>query len=169
MIDHVSRQRRSAIMSAVRGKDTTPERLVRSAAHKLGLRFRLHGRSLPGRPDMVLPKWRTVVFVNGCFWHSHLGCKKAEVPKSNVRFWKRKLKENASRDAASYARLAELGWRVVIIWQCELGRPGTLERATRVLKVRFPGLTRRADCKRPRTYVGSAPNLRHSRRGRQLD
>jgi DNA mismatch endonuclease (patch repair protein) len=125
-------------MGAVRGKNTTPERLVRSAAHRLGLRFRLHGRALPGRPDMVLSKWRTVVFVNGCFWHAHPGCKKAQVPKSNVRFWKRKLRENASRDAANYARLVELGWRVVIIWQCELGRPGTLERAVRLLKTRFP-------------------------------
>ena len=122
------------MMGAIRGKDTAPERLVRSAAHKLGLRFRLHGRALPGRPDMVLPKWRTVVFINGCFWHSHPGCKKAGIPKSNVRFWKRKLRENTSRDAANYAKLERHGWRVVILWQCEVG---TVERATTRLKPYF--------------------------------
>jgi DNA mismatch endonuclease, patch repair protein len=137
MIDHVSRERRSTIMGAIRGKNTTPERLVRSAAHRLGLRFRLHGRRLPGRPDLVLPKWRTVVFVHGCFWHRHLGCKRATMPRSNVVFWKRKFRANTQRDAANYARLADLGWRVVIIWQCELGRPGTLERATSLLQARF--------------------------------
>ena|ERR1051326_767388 len=139
MIDHVLRAKRSLIMAGIGGRDTAPEVLVRKAAHRLGLRFRLHDRRFPGRPDMVLPKWRTVVFVHGCFWHRHPGCKRATMPRSNVVFWKRKFRENAERDAANYARLADLGWRVVIIWQCELGRPGTLERATSLLRARFPG------------------------------
>ncbi len=140
MVDHVSRLRRSRMMAAVRGKDTSPEILVRKAAHRLGLRFRLHARKLPGRPDLVFPKWRTVLFVNGCFWHGHPECARAALPKSRVGFWRRKRQENARRDAANYVRLAELGWQPVIVWQCELGRPGTLERATGLLRARLPFL-----------------------------
>jgi DNA mismatch endonuclease, patch repair protein len=139
MTDHVTRARRSAIMGAVRGKHTTPELLVRSAAYSLGLRFRLHSRSLPGRPDLVFTKWKTVLFVNGCFWHGHKGCRRAKLPKSRIDFWRRKRQENTHRDRANYARLAEAGWRVVILWECELGRPGTLERAIELLRSRFPG------------------------------
>jgi DNA mismatch endonuclease (patch repair protein) len=135
--DHVTRARRSAMMAAVHGKNTTPELLVRSAAHRLGLRFRLHSERLPGRPDLVFPKWKTVVFVNGCFWHGHKGCSRAKLPKSRVAFWRRKLAENVRRDAKNYERLGALGWRVVVLWQCELGRPGTLERATNLLKKRL--------------------------------
>lgn len=137
MIDHVSKSRRSIMMGAIRGKNTTPEMLVRKAAYRLGLRFRLHARNLPGRPDLVFPKWKTVLFVNGCFWHGHKGCIRAKLPKSRVSFWRRKLLENARRDARNYAALAELGWRVVILWQCELGRPGTVEIATKLLRKRF--------------------------------
>ena len=108
------------MMAAVRGKDTKPEMLVRRAAHRLGLRFRLHGKDLPGRPDLVFPKWKTVVFVNGCFWHRHEGCRLATIPKSNVRFWKNKFAENVSRDAKNYLRLKQLGWRVIVLWQCEI-------------------------------------------------
>jgi DNA mismatch endonuclease (patch repair protein) len=134
MIDHVNRGQRSVMMSAVRGKNTAPELVVRKAAHKFGLRFRLHSRKLPGRPDLVLRKWQTVVFVNGCFWHRHPGCKWTTIPKSNVRFWKRKFAENVLRDAANYARLTELGWRVVILWQCEVR---TTKDADAVLKAHF--------------------------------
>jgi DNA mismatch endonuclease, patch repair protein len=124
-------------MSAVRGKNTTPEILVRSAAHRLGLRFRVHAAELPGRPDLAFRKWKTIIFVHGCFWHGHDGCNRAKLPKSRIAFWKRKRRENTRRDKANYARLAEAGWRVVILWECELGRPGTLERATELLKDRF--------------------------------
>jgi DNA mismatch endonuclease (patch repair protein) len=137
VIDRVTRARRSAIMSAVRGKNTTPELLVRSAAHRLGLRFRLHSARLPGRPDLVFPKWKTVVFVNGCFWHGHKGCSRAKLPKSRVAFWRRKLAENVRRDARNYTQLTEMGWRTVILWQCELGRPGTIERAMKLLRTKF--------------------------------
>ena len=138
MVDHVSRQRRSAIMRAVRGKNTAPEIVVRRAAHALGLRFRLHGGQLPGRPDLVFPRWKAVVFVNGCFWHRHASCKRAALPKSRTLFWRKKLKQNVARDRANYTRLAELGWQPVILWECELGRPATQERATALLKKRFP-------------------------------
>lgn len=137
MIDHVSRARRSTMMAAVRGKHTSPEILVRQAAHRLGLRFRLHGRQLPGRPDLVFRKWKTVVFVNGCFWHGHVGCSRAKLPKSRIGFWRRKRRANTRRDAANYARLAEMGWRAVVLWECELGRPGTLEKAEGLLRTRF--------------------------------
>jgi DNA mismatch endonuclease (patch repair protein) len=133
MVDHVTKARRSAIMSAVRGRHTAPEMIVRSAAHRMGLRFRLHGK-LPGRPDMVLTKWRTVLFVNGCFWHRHSGCPKAGIPKSNVRFWKAKFRTNADRDKRNYRQLDALGWRVVVLWQCEVR---TLKDATEALKPHF--------------------------------
>ena len=119
------------MMAGIRGKDTAPEILVRRAAHRLGLRFRLHGRGLPGRPDLVFRKWKTVVFVNGCFWHRHPGCKRAGTPKSNRVFWLRKFRENTRRDAANYARLAAQGWRVAVVWQCEAK---TIEQADRRLR-----------------------------------
>lgn len=106
-------------MSAVRGKDTAPEMRVRKAAHALGLRFRLHVRSLPGSPDLVFPRHRTALFVHGCFWHRHPGCKKASPPKSNVEFWNAKFERNVARDADYERKLAEAGWRVLVIWECE--------------------------------------------------
>jgi DNA mismatch endonuclease (patch repair protein) len=123
MIDHVTIARRSAIMSGIRGKHTAPEILVRKAAHRLGLRFRLHSQHLPGRPDLVFAKWKTVVFVNGCFWHRHGGCKRTTVPKSNTAFWNEKFESNVRRDRSNYERLAALGWCVVVLWQCEVSTP----------------------------------------------
>lgn len=122
------------MMAAVRGKDTAPELAVRKAAHRLGLRFRLQARGLPGRPDLVLPKWKTAVFVNGCFWHRH-GCKRTTVPKSNSTFWLQKFGENTKRDAANYAVLADMGWKVVVIWQCEIG---SVEHAIALIRQHFP-------------------------------
>jgi DNA mismatch endonuclease, patch repair protein len=135
LVDHVSAKRRSAIMGAIHGKHTAPEMTVRSAAHRMGLRFRLHDKRFPGRPDLILAKWRAVVFVNGCFWHRHTGCRKTTIPKSNVQFWKAKFRENTRRDAANYAKLEALGWRVIVLWQCEVR---TLEQATERLKPYFP-------------------------------
>jgi DNA mismatch endonuclease (patch repair protein) len=134
MVDRVTAERRSALMSSVRGKHTTPELVVRKAAHRLGLRFRLHDRRLPGRPDLVFPKWKTAMFVNGCFWHRHSDCKKASNPKTNRSFWRRKFKENIRRDLNSYARLTEMGWKVVILWECEVP---TIEQASAVIRSRF--------------------------------
>jgi DNA mismatch endonuclease (patch repair protein) len=119
-MDKISKSRRSANMRAVRGKDTGPEMAVRRAAHGLGLRFRLHRKDLPGCPDLVFPKWRTAVYVNGCFWHRHQGCRRAKLPSSNVDFWKKKLAANVARDARNYAALEKLGWRCEVIWQCDV-------------------------------------------------
>ncbi len=106
-------------MAAVRSGDTGPERRVRSAAHALGLRFRLHRRDLPGTPDLIFPKHRTVVFVHGCFWHRHPGCRKATMPKSREAFWRAKFERNVERDLQVTAALLRLGWRVQTFWECE--------------------------------------------------
>jgi DNA mismatch endonuclease (patch repair protein) len=121
-MDHVTKARRSAMMGTIRGKHTAPEMIVRSAAHRMGLRFRLHGK-LPGRPDLVFAKWKTVIFVNGCFWHRHEACKRTTVPKSNTAFWTQKFDTNARRDLSNYRQLGALGWRVIILWQCEISSP----------------------------------------------
>jgi len=112
--------KRSQIMSRVRSKDTKIERLIRSELHKLGYRFRLYKKDLPGNPDIVLPKYKTVIFVHGCFWHKHPGCKRATIPKHNVDFWTPKLERNVKRDQVVKQSLVNLGWKVVTIWQCEI-------------------------------------------------
>lgn len=119
MVDHISRERRSWLMSRVRSKDTTPELIVRRLAHSMGYRFRLHRNDLPGKPDLIFPKLKVVLFVHGCFWHRHCGCPKASVPKSRTAFWLKKFEANVARDSAVVSRLTELGWRVVTIWECE--------------------------------------------------
>lgn len=119
MADRISPERRSANMSVVRGRDTGPEMIVRRTAHSLGLRFRLHRRGLPGTPDLVFPKYRTVIFVHGCFWHRHDGCPKASVPKTRTEFWQAKFDRNVARDQAAVEALEEGGWRVIVIWECE--------------------------------------------------
>lgn len=106
-------------MSRIRGKDTQPERLLRSRLHRLGYRFRLHRRDLPGKPDIVLPKYRTAVLVHGCFWHSH-ECQRGRLPKSNVAYWHKKLARNKLRDEAHLQELQELNWEAVVVWECEI-------------------------------------------------
>lgn len=122
-------------MARVRSKNTKPEKCVRSALHRLGFRFRLHRRDLPGIPDIVLPKHKTVIFVHGCFWHQHEGCKKATLPKQNAATWAAKLSRNVARDAEVRQALEMLGWQVELVWECEL-RQGEawLERLLRRLK-----------------------------------
>lgn len=120
MVDIVSRETRSRMMSGIRGKNTTPELLVRKYLHGRGLRFRLHAKNLPGKPDLVFPKYKAVVFVHGCFWHRHSGCKYATTPSSREHFWTNKLSENVARDAYQIAALGGLGWRVFVVWECEL-------------------------------------------------
>ena len=134
MTDRLSRKHRSWNMSRIRGKDTAPERLVRSALHRAGYRFRLHSEPLPGRPDLVLPKYRTVVFVHGCFWHRHSGCRFAYTPKSRTAFWNAKLDANVKRDRRTARELRGLGWKVITVWECEADRPGRWLR-------RLPGVT----------------------------
>jgi DNA mismatch endonuclease, patch repair protein len=113
MRDRLTKERRSWNMSRIRGKDTTPEKLVRSVLHRLGYRFRLHGKKLPGRPDIVLAKHKTVIFVHGCFWHRHRGWKNCTTPTTNRKFWIEKLEGNAARDKVHQRVLSKLGWRTV--------------------------------------------------------
>lgn len=127
-MDKVSPQERSKVMAQVKGKNTVPERRVRSLLHKNGFRFRLHRKDLPGAPDIVLPKKKTVVFVHGCFWHRHPGCKRASTPTSNVDYWNNKFARNLARDADNQARLTSLGWQVIIVWECELRDFNRLEK-----------------------------------------
>lgn len=108
------------MMSLIRGRDTKPEQVVRRGLWARGFRFRLHGKELPGRPDLVLPKWRTAVFVNGCFWHAHEGCRYFRVPSSRPDFWKPKLFANRERDVAVISQLQQQGWSVVTVWECAL-------------------------------------------------
>lgn len=119
-MDKVSKERRSWNMSRIRGKDTKPELVVRSFLHRMGYRFRLHQRDLPGKPDIVLPKHNTLIFVHGCFWHRHKGCKYAYMPKSRVNFWKEKFAGTIERDRKHQKELKELGWEVHVIWECEI-------------------------------------------------
>lgn len=118
MADKISPERRSRNMSKIRGKDTKPEVLVRSLLHRLGFRFRKNVKALPGNPDIVMPKYKTVILVHGCFWHQHEGCRKSHIPKSNIEFWEQKLGKNVERDKRNKAALEEMGWRVEIIWEC---------------------------------------------------
>ena len=111
---------RSRNMSAVRGKNTKPEIIVRRLLHSLGYRYRLHRRDLPGRPDIVLPKFRTCIFVHGCFWHQHPNCKRATIPKTNRSFWLKKFHQNQARDAEAEKALCDQGWRVLVVWECEI-------------------------------------------------
>jgi DNA mismatch endonuclease (patch repair protein) len=119
MADIYSTDKRSAIMSRVRAKNTKPEMVVRRLLHRMGYRFRLHSENLPGRPDIVLPRFRTVIFVNGCFWHGHSGCKKSARPTTNAEFWDKKIAANVARDREQVSRLSVAGWLVLTIWQCE--------------------------------------------------
>ena len=112
--------KRSEIMSRVKSKNTKPEVLVRSQLHRAGLRFRLHRKDLPGRPDIVMPSLRTVILVHGCFWHQHPGCKKTAIPKQNAEFWEAKLLRNVERDRSNREQLEAMGWNVEVLWQCRL-------------------------------------------------
>lgn len=115
-------------MSRVRGENTTPELIVRKYLHALGFRYRLHVKELPGKPDIVFPKYRTVVFVHGCFWHRHRGCRYASMPKSNVEFWIGKFTLNVARDKRNAAALRKAGWRCLTIWGCETKLNENLDR-----------------------------------------
>ncbi|MFN3208748.1 MAG: very short patch repair endonuclease [Roseovarius sp.] len=116
-------QEKRALMARFRGKDSKPEILVRQALHRHGRRFRLHRKDLPGKPDIVLPRWRTVVFVHGCFWHAHPDCKIARVPRTNLEFWQAKFNANKLRDQEVQRALQNLGWRVVTVWECGAKSP----------------------------------------------
>jgi DNA mismatch endonuclease (patch repair protein) len=120
MTDVLSKEQRKHCMSKIKSKDTKPEMLVRRFLFSHGFRFRLHRKDLPGNPDIVLPKFKTVIFINGCFWHGHRNCKFATIPETNRDFWLTKISGNIIRDNESVERLKQSGWRVIVIWQCEL-------------------------------------------------
>lgn len=120
MADIVSKETRSRMMSGIRGRDTAPELLVRRYLHGKGFRFRLSVRHLPGKPDIVLPKWGVAVFVHGCFWHGHEGCRFFRIPSTRREFWEQKIGRNKARDCVSARKLRDIGWRVAEVWECEL-------------------------------------------------
>lgn len=134
MPDVMTPQQRHECMSHIRSKDTKPEHLVRQALWHNGFRYRLHVKGLPGKPDIVLPKYRTVIFINGCFWHGHEGCRYYVIPNTNTSFWLDKITSNKARDARDESALNEAGWRVVTIWECELKKEKREETIGRLLK-----------------------------------
>lgn len=142
MTDTLTKAERSERMSRIRGKDTGPELALRRALHRLGFRYRLHDKRLPGRPDVVLPKYQTVVLVHGCFWHRHPGCPIATTPKSNTPYWLSKFTATTARDERNVKALRKLGWRVVIVWECDLNTLAKAERTAARLAKRLSYSTR---------------------------
>ena len=132
MVDVFPPSKRSWIMSRVHGKDTKPELVVRSMLHRMGYRFRLHEKKLPGRPDIVLPRHRKVVFVHGCFWHGHKGCPRATIPETRREFWEKKLSGNIARDELNIRAVREQGWQALVVWECETREPTVLENKLRL-------------------------------------
>lgn len=132
-MDTLSREERSERMRRIRGKNSHPEMIVRKLVHSLGYRYRLHKRDLPGTPDLVFPSRRKVIFVHGCYWHRHENpeCKLARLPKSRIDFWLPKLEANAHRDAVSQAELVRMGWKILVVWECELRDRPLLESSIR--------------------------------------
>ena len=117
---HKVSEQRSRNMSAIKSKNTKPEIKVRKVLHSMGYRFRLHSKDLPGSPDIVLPKYKTVIFVHGCFWHRHQNCKYASTPKTRQEFWNKKFNENINRDKINQENLSSKGWKIIILWECEI-------------------------------------------------
>lgn len=121
-------------MSRIRSSNTGPEKLARSILHSMGYRFRINNKEMPGKPDIVLPKYKAVVFVNGCFWHMHKGCKYASTPKSNTGFWLKKLKRNTERDKENLLELKKLGYKRIVVWECQLKNPKKIERTEKRIR-----------------------------------
>ena len=145
-MDSVSSSRRSEIMSRIRSSDTRPEMQVRRMLHKLGYRYVLHRRDLPGVPDLVFPSRRRIIFIQGCFWHQHKGCIDGRIPKSRVSYWKPKLRRNVERDRSNTSNLRRSGWKVISVWECEAAKFDTV----RERLIRFLGKPRlRVQQKRP--------------------
>lgn len=135
-MDIWSKKKRSKVMSKIRSKDTKPELMLRSLLHKAGYRFRVHRKDLPGNPDIVLPKYNTIIFVHGCFWHYHEDCREGRIPDTNTKFWKEKLERNVERDKKNQERLKKAGWDVLVVWECKIENEpiNTLEKVIQKLK-----------------------------------
>ncbi len=127
-MDRMTPEQRSRCMSKVKGINTKPEMIVRSFLHRRGFRFHLHRKDLSGKPDIVLPKYQTVIFVHGCFWHKHPGCRKSTIPKSNSLFWEKKLEENVKRDGKAREELEKAGWNVIVLWECRTQNEESLKK-----------------------------------------
>jgi len=138
-MDTLTKEKRSWLMGRVRSSDTKPERMVRSLLHRMGFRFSLRRKDLPGSPDIVLPKHRTVVFVHGCFWHQHKGCKSSHIPKTRVAFWKKKFETNVRRDRKVMRQLRALGWLPIVIWECQVKKKGFPERLATAMRKKIHG------------------------------
>ena len=134
MVDTLSITERSECMRRIRGKNTKPEMIVRRLVFGMGYRYRLHRRDLPGCPDLVFPRFRKVLFVHGCFWHSHSGCRRATMPKSNEEYWCLKLENNRIRDEANQIALRSSGWEVMVVWECEIKNSGLAEKIRQFLR-----------------------------------
>ena len=133
-MDIYSREKRSDIMARVKATDSTPELTVRRLLHNLGYRYRLHRNNLPGKPDIVLPKHKSVIFVHGCFWHHHKGCKKSKLPKTNANFWRKKILDNVARDKRTILELKKTGWKVLVLWECHVRSSKLQERISHFLE-----------------------------------
>ncbi len=152
MADVVPKEVRSRMMAGIRGKDTRPEMAVRRALTAAGIRYRLHRRDLPGAPDLVMSGRRAVVFVHGCFWHRHEGCRHAKLPSSNAGFWRAKLDRNVERDRKAAADLLAAGWRVLTVWECATRR-GSESELQRLLLAWLEGSERSSEVPAPREFV----------------
>ena len=141
-MDIWSAEKRSAVMARIRGRDTKPELIVRSLLHRAGLRFSLRRKDLPGKPDIVLPKYGAVVFVHGCFWHRHKGCKVATTPKTRTDFWLAKFAANVARDKRNQRDLKQAGWKVIVLWECQVMRDpfAAVEKVLKSIRPEAPGL-----------------------------
>jgi len=135
MPDTLTQEQRRRCMSHIRSKNTKPEILVRHELFRRGYRYRINVSKLPGKPDIVLPKYKTVIFINGCFWHGHEGCKHFVQPKSNVDYWKSKILRNQQRDKETILKLQQLGWKVVIIWECEINKSQLLQTINQIVSI----------------------------------
>lgn len=140
MADVVDSATRSRMMSGIRSKDTKPEVSLRRALHARGLRYRLHVRGLPGSPDIVLPRWKAAIFVQGCFWHRHVDCRFATTPATRPEFWAAKFEQNVDRDSRNQMALTALGWRVCVIWECSIRKHGADRIAEEILSWLNSGL-----------------------------
>lgn len=133
-MDIWSKEKRSEVMAKIRSENTKPEKLLRSWFYGNGLRFRIHRKDLPGKPDIVFSKYKTVIFVHGCFWHYHKDCREGRIPSTNSKFWEEKLSKNIQRDEKHQLKLKELGWKVIVVWECEINKNLNTESFKEILR-----------------------------------